>query len=448
MQSAIRIGTGAGYSGDRTEPALELAEKGNLDYLIFECLAERTIALAHKRRLENPQKGYDPLLEKRMRRILPFCAENNVKIITNMGAANVRAAGELVRGIVEEMGLSRLRVGLVYGDDILEDLVAFDYQQLKVQEEFKRIKDSIISTNAYLGASPILELLQKGADIVITGRTCDASLFLAPMMHEFGWKEDDWEKLGMGTAIAHLLECGAQVTGGYFADPGYKDVEGLANLGFPIAEVSENGEAVITKSPGTGGEVSLRTVKEQLLYEVDEPRSYITADVVADFTTIRLKETEKDMIKVSGGGGKPRPDALKLTIGYRNGFIGEAQISYGGKGARKRAEFAAKILMERFRMTGLEFVNLRFDFMGVGSLWPQSYETRISNELRLRVVGRSNIRENAEQLCNEVEALYVNGPAGGGGVTRKVEENIAVTSAYIPREEVKTDIAIMGAENG
>jgi hypothetical protein len=448
MQSAIRIGTGAGYSGDRIEPAIDIIQSGNLDYIIFECLAERTLALAQKRKLEDPKKGYDPLLERRMRQILPLCAQNNVKMITNMGAANVMAAGELVKRLIEELGLPQLKVGIVSGDYILDDLIASDFMQFKASEEILRVKDNIISANAYLGASPIFNALQKGADIVITGRTCDASLFLAPMMRELGWKENDWDKLGKGTAIAHLLECGAQVTGGYFADPGFKDVEGLANVGFPIAVIDENGGAVITKLPGTGGEVSLRTVKEQLLYEVNDPGYYITADVVADFTTIRLKEIEKDVVKVSGGGGKPRPDTLKVTIGYRNGFIGEAQISYGGEGAQNRAELAVKVLRERFRMTGLEFKNLRFDFMGVDSLWSKSSENRIPKEIRLRVVGRADNRENVGMLCNEVEALYVNGPAGGGGVTRMVEENISVTSGFLSRDKVKPKITIMETGNG
>lgn len=448
MSRMVRIGTGAGYAGDRIEPAVELAEKGKLGYLVFECLAERTIALAQKHKLEDPEKGYDPLLEKRMRQVLPFSADNGIKIITNMGAANITAAGEIQRGILEEMGLPHLKVGLVSGDDILDDLFASDFMQFKALEQIPRIKHHMISANAYLGARPILDVLQKGADIVITGRTCDASLFLAPMMHELGWKEDDWEKLGRGTAIAHLLECSAQVTGGYFADPGYKDVEGLANVGFPIAEIDENGEAVITKLPGTGGEVSPRTVKEQLLYEVHDPQSYITADVVANFTTIRLKEIEKDRVKVVGGGGKPRPERLKVTLGFRNGFIGEAQISYAGEGAQKRAQLAARIIMERLRMIGLEFENLRFDFMCAGSLWLQGSVSSIPNEIRLRVIGRAYHIEKVEQLCNEVEALYVNGPAGGGGVTRRVDENIAVTSDFIPRENVTTHTRIMGGMNG
>ncbi|UCG71087.1 MAG: DUF1446 domain-containing protein [Thermoplasmata archaeon] len=448
MNKIIRIGTGAGYSGDRIEPAVDLAEQGNLDYLIFECLAERTIASAQLRKLIEPEKGYDPLLKERMRRVLVSCEKNKTRIITNMGAANPMAAGRKVIELLKELNLTHLKVGVVLGDDIQDKLKSSGFSVLKEDEEIPKIQDKIISANVYLGAKPIIGALNKGADIVITGRTCDTSLFLAPMMFEFGIKEDDWERIGKGIAIGHLLECGGQVTGGYFADPENKDVKGLANLGFPMAEISENGDAIITKLPDTGGEVSLRTCKEQLLYEVHDPSSYITADGIADFTKIYLDEVGKDRVKITGGGGKDRPEELKVSIGFRNGFLGEAQISYGGEGAMSRAQLAAQVLMRRFGALNLDFKGLRFDFMGVGSLWPSGKPSQIPNEIRLRVIGRAHTEKNAEKLCNEVEALYTNGPAGGGGVTRRVEENIAITSAFIPREEVNPAFKILEAENG
>lgn len=447
MAKKIRIGTGAGYSGDRIEPAVDLAKLGNLDYLVFECLAERTIAQAYHRKLEDPKKGYDTLLEERMRRILPSCAENKTKIITNMGAANPRAAADKVLDLIKEMELDNLKVGVILGDDILKQLLTRDFAKLRNPKEVLDIKDRVISANAYLGSFPIIEALIQDADIVITGRTCDPSLFLAPMMFEFGWKEDDWDKMGFGIAISHLLECGAQVTGGYFADPGFKDVEDLANLGFPIAEVSENCEAFITKLQDAGGEVSLRTCKEQILYEVHDPGSYFTSDGVSDFTKIKLEEIEKNVVKVTGGGGGERPKKLKVSIGFRNGYIGEAQISYVGEGAKKRAELAAQILLERFRILNLIFENLRFDFIGGGSLSPGSQTINTLNEVRLRVVGRAETQNTAEKLCNEVEALYTNGPAGGGGVTKRVEENIAITSSFIPRDEVKPTVEILRSDD-
>ncbi|UCE73916.1 MAG: DUF1446 domain-containing protein [Methanomassiliicoccales archaeon] len=448
MPKQIRIGTGAGYSGDRIVPAVKLAEFGDLDYLVFECLAERTIALAQQRKLSDPSKGYDPLLEKRMRKILGPCAENKTRIITNMGAANPEAAYAKVVELIEEMDLAHQKVGLVTGDDILEYLEAEDFPLSKGREKILANRDKIISANAYLGAEPIIRLLKEKADIIITGRSCDSSLFLAPMMFGFEMKEDEIERIGKGIAVAHLMECGAQVTGGYFADPGYKDVSGLADLGFPIAEVNVNGDAVITKLSDSGGEVSLRTVKEQLLYEVHDPANYITADGIADFTKIRLEEIGKNRVKVSGGGGKTQPNELKVSIGFNNGFIGEAQISYGGEGAEKRAKLAAQILMERLRILNLKFEGLRFDFIGAGSLWPGGSPSHIPKEIRLRVVGRTKTRHDAEGLCNEVEALYTNGPAGGGGVSRKVKENIAIVSSFIPREKVIPQTKTLEVENG
>ena len=296
----------------------------------------------------------------------------------------------------------------------------------------------------YLGAQPIIKALKDGTDIIVIGRVCDTSLFLAPMMFEFGWKKDDWERIGKGIAIAHLLECAGQVTGGYFADPGYKDMDGLAELGFPIAEVYNNGEGIITKLSDTGGELSLRTCKEQLLYEVHDPSSYITADGIADFTKIRFEQREKDIVKIMGGGGYPCPRDLKVSIGFRNAFIGEAQISYSGDGARERAELAIHILKKRFKRLNLKFEELRFDLIGVDSLWPRSSTFHIPKEIRLRVAGRAKNYNDAEKICNEVEALYTNGPAGGGGVSRSVDESIAIISSFIPREEVNPIVEIMG----
>jgi hypothetical protein len=446
MAKSIRIGCGAGFSGDRIDPAIELAKSGDLDYLVFECLAERTIAYAQSRKLVNPKTGYDLLLEKRLREVLAPCIENKTKIITNMGAANPLAAGGKTLDLLAEMDISHMKVGVVFGDDIIESLIATDFSVLEEREGIKKFKDSIISANVYIGASSIIKLFNDGCDIIITGRTCDPSLFLAPMMVDLEWKDDDWDKIGIGIALAHLLECGAQVTGGYFADPGYKDVKGLANLGFPIAEVFENGEAIITKLQGTGGEVSLRTVKEQLLYEVHNPSKYITADGIADFTKIELEEMEKDSVKITGGGGRARPNKLKVSVGYRNGFLGEVAISYGGFKAKQRAELAARILMERIAASNMEFQKLRFDFIGAGSLWFS--ESSLSNEIRLRVLGRSEKREDAEKLCCEVEGLYTNGPAGGGGVTMSVDEEITITTAFIQRDKVSAQTMILEVENG
>ena len=286
----IRIGSGAGYSGDRIEPALELAEKGDIQYLVFECLGERTVALAQQARMKNPDSGYDPLLEERMRAVLPACAARGIKIVTNMGAANPVAAARKTAEIARSLGLSSLKIAAVIGDDVLEACKDGDLPIMEFEGTIKQLGNRLLSANAYLGAEPMAKALAAGADIVITGRASDPALFLAPMIHAFGWAMDDWNLLGQGTVAGHLLECAGQITGGYFADPGYKDIPDLARLGFPIGEVGEDGSLVITKVEGSGGAVTAQTCKEQLLYEVHDPTQYIQPDVVADFSQVKVEE--------------------------------------------------------------------------------------------------------------------------------------------------------------
>src|SRR6201991_3195379 len=248
----IRIGSGAGYSGDRIEPAVELAEKGDIDYLVFECLGERTVALAQQARMKNPEGGYDPLLEERMRAVLPICAAKGIKVVTNMGAANPESAARKTAEIAKSLGLSS-KIAAVIGDDVLDACKDGDLKIMEFDGTIKQLGNKLLSANAYLGAEPIAEALRGGADIVITGRASDPALFLAPMIHAFGWAMDDWNLLGQGTVAGHLLECAGQITGGYFADPGYKDVAGLARLGVPIGEDGEAGPLVLTKVAGCGG---------------------------------------------------------------------------------------------------------------------------------------------------------------------------------------------------
>ena len=286
----IRIGSGAGYSGDRIEPAVELAEKGDIQYLVFECLGERTVALAQQARMKNPDGGYDPLLEERMRAVLPVCAAKGIKIVTNMGAANPEAAARKTAEIAKSLGLSSLKIAAVIGDDVLDACKDGDLPIMEFDGTIKQLGNRLLSANAYLGAEPMAQALNAGADIVITGRASDPALFLAPMIHAFGWAMDDWNLLGQGTVAGHLLECAGQITGGYFADPGYKDVPDLARLGFPIGEVGEDGSLVITKVKGSGGAVTARTCKEQLLYEVHDPTRYFQPDVVADFSQVKVEE--------------------------------------------------------------------------------------------------------------------------------------------------------------
>jgi hypothetical protein len=437
----IRIGSGAGYSGDRIEPAVELAEKGNIDYLIFECLAERTIAIAQRARMKDPSAGYDPLLEDRMKAVLGLCSEKGIKIITNMGAANPLAAAAKVKQIALSLNLGKLKIAAVLGDDVLHLLANGDYID-DAGIPVSRLGDRLLSANAYLGAQPLVEALAQGADIVITGRAADPALVLAPLIHEFGWAMDDWHRLGQGTLVGHLLECAGQITGGYFADPGFKDVAGLARLGFPIGEVSEDGSVVITKVAGSGGRVTAATCKEQTLYEIHDPGSYVTPDVTADFSGVEIVEIGSDRVRISGATGRTRPDRLKVSIGYIDSYIGEGQMSYAGPGALARARLALAIVEERFKIIGLKTSETRYDILGVDSI----HGTKLSAsnpepyEVRIRVAGRTDSFSEAMRIGNEVESLYTCGPAGGGGATRSAKDVVAVLSTLVLRQEVQTAV--------
>jgi len=443
----IRIGSGAGYSGDRIEPAVELAEKGEIQYLVFECLGERTVALAQQARMKNPDGGYDPLLEERMRAVLPACAARGIKIVTNMGAANPLAAARKTAEIAKSLGLSSLKIAAVVGDDVLDACKDGDLPIMEFEGTIKQLGNRLLSANAYLGAAPMAEALRHGADIVITGRASDPALFLAPMIHAFGWAMDDWNLLGQGTVAGHLLECAGQITGGYFADPGIKDIPDLARLGFPIGEVGEDGSLVITKVEGSGGAVTAQTCKEQLLYEVHDPTQYIQPDVVADFSQVKVEEIAKNRVRVSGGRGTQRTGTLKVSVGYVDSFIGEGQISYAGPGALARGRLALEIVRERLKLTGVAASELRFELIGVDALHGPQVSAHASEpyEVRVRVAGRTENLREALRIGNEVETLYTNGPAAGGGVFKSARDVVAVASVLLPRELAKPSIQFVGA---
>lgn len=435
IKEVVRLGAGAGYAGDRIAPAVELARQGQLDYLVFECLAERTIALAQLERSRNPAGGFDPLLAERMRAVLGLCLERGVRILSNMGAANPLAAGREVQRVAAELGLAPFAVAVLTGDDVLAVLLerGLDLPLLDSHHTLGDLRDRLISANAYLGAQALLPALASPAPVILTGRVADPALFLAPLVHEFGWALDDWQRLGRGVVVGHLLECAAQVTGGYFADPGVKEVPDLARLGFPLAEVRASGEAVITKVAGSGGRVSVATCTEQLLYELEDPERYLQPDVVADFSQVTLTDHGPDRVRVSGASGTERTDTLKVTVGYRDGFIGEGQISYAGPGARARGELALDLVRQRLHSAGMGTLELRADLIGVNAILGSSSSFE-PDEVRVRVAVRSDSAQQALQVANEVEALYLNGPAGGGGASKSVREVIAAASVLMPRD--------------
>jgi hypothetical protein len=452
MKSTIRIGAGAGYADDRIEPARELVEHGDLDYLIFECLAERTLALSQLDRLQDQGAGYNEWLEDRMEAVLPAAAARGTRIITNMGAANPLAAARVVRGVADRLGLTRLRIAAVTGDDVLDVVRFSELPLLEPIGTIASLGDSIVSANAYLGIDALLPALELGADVIIGGRIADPSLFLAPLVHEFGWETDDWTRLGVGTAVGHLLECAGHVTGGYFADPPFKTVPHLATLGNPLAEVSSEGDVVITKVAGSGGLVSVATVTEQLLYEVHDPSRYLTPDVTADFSGATLQQVGEDRVAVRGIGGTPRPDMQKVSVGYVDSFIGEGQISYAGPNALARGRLALDVVRERLTRLGIPMLESRFEVIGVDAVHRGLDGDAASRafvydppEVRVRAVARTTDLAHARRVGHEVTTLALNGPAGGAGPTRSARRNVAIASVLVPRESVSVETTMIEA---
>jgi hypothetical protein len=437
-----RIGCGAGFSGDRIDPAVELATHGELNYLVFECLAERTIALAQLAKAKDPNAGYDPMLVARMEAVLPVCRAHGTRIITNMGAANPVSAVGVVRQVARRLGLVGLSIAAVAGDDVRTIVGAGHFTVTESGEPVGTLGDRLVSANAYIGAEAIRMALARGADVVITGRAADPSLFVAPLAHEHGWRLDAWTEVGRATLVGHLLECAGQITGGYFADPGLKDVANLDRLGFPIAEVPERGPFVITKVPQSGGSVTAATCKEQLLYEIHDPSAYVTPDTIADFSQVRIESRGRDRIEIDGAAGKPRPDSLKVSLAYRDGFIGEGQISYAGTGAEERARLAGDVVGRRLVRSGIPVTEIRCDVIGIDALHGGRLAagTWHPYEVRLRVAARTNSLAAAQAVANEVESLYTNGPAGGGGATKSTREVLSLASTFVPRELVRCDV--------
>ncbi len=440
----IAIGCAAGFAGDRldaAEPVVRtLIRMGLPSFLIFETLAERTLAIAQARRDADPQSGYEPNLRAMVEPVLALCLRHGIRIVSNFGAANPMAAARLLKAMAGSMRLSP-RIAVVSGDDLSgpehRDVLA---RQLPPGFDL----DAVVSANAYIGAEPIAQALAAGADIVVAGRVADPSLAVGPALASFGWAADDWDRIARATMAGHLLECGAQVCGGYFADPGYKDVPDLHAVGFPIVELDADGGMFIGKADGTGGTVSLRTVKEQLLYELHDPAAYLTPDVSASINEAELMVAWPYRVAVSGVQGRPRPEQLKVNVCTPGPWIAEGEISYAGPGAEARARLAAEVL--RRRLPGMR---LRVDLIGVVSVLGDSGGDMLerrhtgSEDVRLRVASATRDRAAAERLANEVTALYTCGPAGGGGVRTSVRSQLELTSCFVPRSAVPTSFVML-----
>ncbi|SCK58556.1 Protein of unknown function [Variovorax sp. HW608] len=441
----LLVGCAAGFSGDRTDAAgpvvdtliarLEAGPAGQRAFLIFETLAERTLALAQLRRRADPEAGYEPLLDAMLRPVLARCLANGIRVVSNFGAANPRAAARLVARLARELGAEAPRIAVVEGDDLSSPgHLALLREQLGARMDGIRI----VSANAYIGAEPIREALDAGAQIVVCGRVADPSLTVGPAMSHFGWRSDDWDRLGRATMAGHLLECGVQVCGGYFADPGYKDVPGLEAVGFPIAQIDADGGCTIGKADGTGGLVSEATVKEQLLYEVHDPAAYLTPDVVADISEAEVHAPGRDRVVLRGVKGHPRPSHYKVNVCHEGGWLAEGEISYAGPRAEARARLAADVL--RKRLPGLQ---LRIDLIGAVSVFGDDAGRTLAatadaglRDVRLRAAAAHDDRAQAERLVREVVALYTCGPAGGGGVRTALTPRLNTLSCLLPRDAV------------
>ena len=445
MTDIYRIACAAGFSGDRTDVARplvdELLKQGGASCLIFESLAERTLALAQLERYQNTDLGYEPLLSEMLEPILFDCIKSSIPIVGNFGAANPEGAAKLIASIAKKQGLPNIQIAIVKGDDIsdisfrpeLESLLSAEDQKILAQSE-------LVSANVYLGAKSIADALIAGAQVVVTGRVSDPSLTVGPLMAYFKRDWDDWTFLGAATMAGHLLECGAQVTGGYFADPGIKEVPGLAQLGFPIVEFDAQGEICVTKPSSTGGLVNRMTVTEQLLYELHDPSQYVTPDVIADITQVKIQDLGGDRVLVTGVRGHPRPQTLKANICINGGWLAEAEISYAGFNAFERAQLAAQIMRER-----LDGLDLRVDLIGSSSVFasdsghgPQFKATEGFEDIRLRIAAAHIDQKQALRVCRELTALYTCGPAGGGGVRTSLKPRLNTLVCFVPQELVHT----------
>lgn len=438
----LLIGCAAGFSGDRVDAAgpvvQELIRLRQPAVLIFETLAERTLALAQLARRQNPEAGFEPLLPDFLAPVLADCLAHGIRIVSNFGAANPQGAARAIARLARELGTRAPRIAVVHGDD----LSAAGHRTLLEQALGERLPDNVVSANAYIGARPIAEALAAGADIVVCGRVADPSLVVGPAMAHYGWDWNDWDRLARATMAGHLLECGTQVTGGYFADPGYKDVPGLDRLGYPIAEIEAGGDCTIFKPAGSGGHVTPQTVKEQLLYEIHDPACYLTPDVVADITEAEVAQVAPDRVRLTGVRGHARPDTLKVNVCHASGWFAEGEISYAGPRAAERARLAAQTIAAR--LSGI--AALRTDLIGVTSVWGDDASqwlagadlSRAPHDVRLRMAWQHAERATAERLPREINALYCCGPAGGGGVRTAMRQRLGMVSCTIAQQQIPT----------
>jgi hypothetical protein len=452
---SITLGSATAWSRDRFEPALDLLVRGNVDYLCFDAMSEVTMSAAQVAKMADASMpGYDPYLARRMRPLLRECKQRGARIVTNSGWLDPVGAAKRVLSIGAELGVKDLKVAAVSGGILTDRIADLKLEFIETGEPIAASRDKIVSAEAYLGIGGIVDALAQSADVVITTRVADGCLYLAPMAHAFGWNLDDADRMAAGMILGHLVECGAQVCGGYFADPGYKDVPRLSEVGHPILEVREDQgqmRAFIRKVPGSGGLVSSATCKEQLLYEVGDPGAYICPDVVADMTKVRFKDVEPDTVQVLiDRAGKPRTDTLKALVGLNEGFMTEEMIVFAGPGAMARAKLTEQILRERFDKVKLAADEIRYDYVGLNAVHRESSPAPASEpyEAVLRVAVKTKTREEADKLRVEVDPLAVNGAYGTGkwatsAPGSRVRPVIGLYSTLVPRSAVEAKVTVL-----
>jgi hypothetical protein len=447
----VRVGAGQGFWGDWLEAPRRLVEGGPLDYLMLDYLAEVTMSILQKQKERDPQMGYARDFVGAMESVMPAVAERGVKVIANAGGVNPPACADAIRSLAKKMGYdAKIRIGVVTGDNLLprlDELIASGHslKNMETGESLSTIRDRVLSANAYIGSGPIVEALEKGANVVITGRSTDTALTMAPLRFEFGWSPKDYDLMAAGIIAGHIIECGAQCSGGNCLYD-WKNVPDLANVGYPIVEARADGTFTVTKHPKTGGRVSVQSVSEQLVYEMGDPHSYITPDVVADFTTIHLEADGENRVRVFGIKGRPETDMLKVSIAYRAGFKAVGTLVYSWPEALDKAKVADAVLRERLKNLGLAFDHVMTEFVGVSATHgPLAGDVGDVPEVQLRIGVRGQDRAAVERFTRELAPLVLNGPpsvTGFAGGRPKVEEIVAYWPALVDKRVVKTEVAI------
>lgn len=442
--ASIRIGCGSASAEDRIEPAIALIEGGELDFLVLDCLAERTLAFAQLRRLQDPDAGYDTRLELLVRELVVRCLERGAGFVANMGAANPAAAARRTREILAELGHTGVKVAAVTGDDVLDVLRERDPVVRETNRPVSELEGEIVSANAYVGAEPIIEALGAGAQVVVGGRIADPSLFMAPAAFAHGWSASELDLRAGGQVMGHLLECATYVTGANWVDPPYRTVPDLWNLAPPYADVAADGTSVVSKLAGTGGAVTVDTCRAELIYELGDPSHYITPDLVLDVTDVRFEDAGPDRVHVSGARGRPATDTLKVLVGVLEGFIAEGEVSFGGPGARTRAELCAETVRTQLAHLGVPVQEQRVDLIGVDSMFGPASPAPAAEpwEVRLRMAVRTRERSAAETVAQALTLTWF-GPAGAGGVRTNVRQVLGMSSVLLPRDAVDVGVELV-----